>query len=114
LLLEEKYQKEQYCTKSDTSLEHDVIQSFIIVNDNITKNYKHFENSTTVDDDFSIVVENATAKWTDNQKSNSLEKINLTIRPGRLLAVIGSVGSGKVKIQNIINYLNYLKNYILQ
>jgi len=60
-----------------------------IVNGNIGKNYKDSEISTTLDDDIIIVVVNSTAKWSDNQKSNSLEKINLTMKSGRLLAVIG-------------------------
>lgn len=43
-----------------------------------------------------IVVRNATARWTDVQTENSLENVNLTVRPGRLVAVIGPVGAGKV------------------
>lgn len=43
-----------------------------------------------------IVITNATAKWSDGQSNNSLENINLTIRPGRLVAIIGPVGAGKV------------------
>lgn len=46
--------------------------------------------------DFSIVISNATAKWTDTQNDNSLENINLIIKPGRLVAIIGHVGAGKV------------------
>ncbi|XP_050545467.1 probable multidrug resistance-associated protein lethal(2)03659 isoform X2 [Daktulosphaira vitifoliae] len=42
-----------------------------------------------------IVISNVTAKWTDAQIENSLEKINLTVVPGRLVAIIGPVGSGK-------------------
>lgn len=54
--------------------------------------------------DLGIVISNATAKWTDSQTENSLENINLTVIPGRLVAIIGPVGSGKVmiKLQKII------------
>lgn len=45
---------------------------------------------------FGIVISNATAKWTSAQMENTLENINLTVKPGRLVAVIGPVGAGKV------------------
>lgn len=45
---------------------------------------------------FCIVVSNVTAKWTDSQTDNTLENINLTVRAGRLVAIIGPVGAGKV------------------
>ncbi|XP_008187158.1 probable multidrug resistance-associated protein lethal(2)03659 isoform X2 [Acyrthosiphon pisum] len=44
---------------------------------------------------FGIVFSNASAKWTDIQTCNTLENINLNIIPGRLVAIIGPVGSGK-------------------
>lgn len=43
-----------------------------------------------------IVVSNITAKWTDSQTDNTLENINLTVRAGHLVAIIGPVGAGKV------------------
>jgi len=43
-----------------------------------------------------IAVSNVTAKWTDVQTENTLENINLTVRPGRLVAIIGPVGAGNV------------------
>jgi len=43
-----------------------------------------------------IDVLNASAKWVPNQPDNSLNNINLTVRPGRLVAIIGPVGAGKV------------------
>lgn len=45
---------------------------------------------------FGIVISNASAKWTDSQIENTLENINLTVTPGRLVAIIGPVGAGKV------------------
>jgi ABC-type phosphate/phosphonate transport system ATPase subunit len=47
---------------------------------------------------FEINIMNATAKWTDEQSSNSLESINFNAKPGELVAVIGPVGAGKVCI----------------
>lgn len=45
---------------------------------------------------------NATAKWTDAQIDNSLENINLAIGPGRLFAIVGPAGAGKVGIHEYI------------
>lgn len=43
-----------------------------------------------------IVISNVSAKWMSDQPENSLSNINLVIRPGRLVAIIGPVGGGKV------------------
>lgn len=56
--------------------------------------------------DCGITVSNATAKWTSSQSDNSLENINLNVIPGRLVAIIGPVGAGKV-YNNIIKLINY-------
>lgn len=45
---------------------------------------------------FGIIISNATAKWTSSQTENTLENINLNVKPGRLVAIIGPVGAGKV------------------
>ncbi|XP_060872047.1 probable multidrug resistance-associated protein lethal(2)03659 isoform X2 [Metopolophium dirhodum] len=101
LLLGENDQISKCFSKSDTLVENDIIQS-LIVDDDITKNCKDFENNTKLDDDLSIVILNATAKWADDQNSNTLEKINLTARTGRLVAVVGSVGAGKSSLIHAI------------
>lgn len=57
------------------------------------------DDKKNVNEQFSnlaVVVSNVTAKWTDKQTDNSLENINLTIRSGQLVAIIGPVGVGKV------------------
>lgn len=53
-------------------------------------------NDTEQLSDFGVVISNATAKWSDTQTYNTLENINLTAKPGRLVAIIGPVGAGKV------------------
>lgn len=45
---------------------------------------------------FGVFVSNATAKWARVHNNNSIENINLTVVPGRLVAIIGPVGAGKV------------------
>jgi len=65
-----------------------------------TKNYT--ENTTENEENmnrlgsFGIDILNASAKWILNQPDNSLNNINLTVRPERLVAIIGPVGAGKV------------------
>jgi len=71
----------------------------IISHNEITEPYN---NSTDTKDDigrldnFCMVISKATAKWTDDQTSNSLENISLAVRPGSLVAIVGTVGAGKV------------------
>lgn len=66
------------------------------INGNFSPTNLDSPNNITQSYDLGIVISNATAKWTDAQTDNSLENINLNVRPGRLVAVIGPVGSGKV------------------
>ncbi|CAH1738398.1 unnamed protein product [Aphis gossypii] len=63
-------------------------------------------NDTEQLNNFGIVISNATAKWSDSQIENTLDNINLIIRPGRLAAIIGPVGAGKSSlIQAILQEL---------
>lgn len=66
-------------------------------------NSNHYTTNTTGNKEdidrlgnFGINVLNASAKWVLNQPDNSLNNINLTVSPGRLVAIIGPVGAGKV------------------
>lgn len=54
------------------------------------------QDDTEQPSDFSIVISNVTAKWTDTQTDNTIENINLTVKSGNLIAIIGPVGAGKV------------------
>lgn len=64
--------------------------------DESTSQNSHNDSETQKLNNYGIVITNATAKWSNGQINNSLENINLTIRPGRLVAIIGPVGAGKV------------------
>ncbi|XP_022162518.1 probable multidrug resistance-associated protein lethal(2)03659 isoform X2 [Myzus persicae] len=77
-----------------------------------TNNKKHTENKTGNEENidqscnFGIDILNASAKWILNQPDNSLNNINLTVRPGRLVAIIGPVGAGKSSlVQSILREL---------
>lgn len=67
----------------------------VIKSDIITDNIDIKKNTGCLNS-FGIVISNASAKWTDVQACNTLENINLNIIPGRLVAIIGPVGAGKV------------------
>ncbi|XP_025406860.1 probable multidrug resistance-associated protein lethal(2)03659 [Sipha flava] len=57
-------------------------------------------------DNFSIDITNASAKWIHSQPDNTLNNINLTVKPGQLVAIIGAVGAGKSSlIQAILREL---------
>lgn len=56
------------------------------------------KNNLTSLNNVSVVISNVTAKWKNNQTTNTLDNINLTAKSGTLIAIIGSVGSGKVNI----------------
>lgn len=45
-----------------------------------------------------VVISNVTAKWKNNQTVNTLDNINLTVKSGSLIAIVGNVGAGKVYI----------------
>ncbi|CAG9769762.1 unnamed protein product [Ceutorhynchus assimilis] len=49
-----------------------------------------------------IFIKNGTAKWTETSIDNTLTNINLTVTPGKLLTVIGPVGSGKSSLLHMI------------
>ncbi|KAJ8926774.1 hypothetical protein NQ314_020824 [Rhamnusium bicolor] len=53
-------------------------------------------------DDFGIFMKNATAKWSEASVENTLSNLDLTVTPGKLLAVIGPVGSGKTSLLHVI------------
>ncbi|KAF0769463.1 multidrug resistance-associated protein 4-like isoform X1, partial [Aphis craccivora] len=92
LLLEEKH---------DKSVEQNNGQS-PIVDDQIANNFNDFENKTESVKSHGIVVLNTSAKWTDVQNNNTLENINLTVKSGHLVAVIGPIGAGKSSLIHAI------------
>lgn len=69
---------------------------------------KHYENGNKINNDETtnnkgtIKLENVSAKWVNHDKTDTLSRINLTIRPGELIAVVGQVGTGKSSLLNVI------------
>lgn len=90
-MLEEKDHNKCFRTVDDrVKLTHITNHNIAIHSKDLTKNITEFNDTN------GIVILNASAKWTDDQTYNTLEKINLTVRPRGLVAVIGPVGAGKV------------------
>jgi len=106
MLLEEKYSEIPNLSKTAVKpLTTGVIKSDIIT-DNID-----IKKNTGCLNSVGIVISNASAKWKDIQACNTLENINLNIIPGRLVAIIGPVGAGKVYKIIMNNYFYiYLNN----
>ncbi|CAL7941040.1 unnamed protein product [Xylocopa violacea] len=49
-----------------------------------------------------ITLHNASAKWLSYEQEDTLKNINIKIKPGELVAVVGQVGSGKSSLLNVI------------
>lgn len=49
-----------------------------------------------------ISLKNATTKWLNHEKEDTLQNININVRPGELIAIVGQVGSGKSSLMNVI------------
>lgn len=93
-------------------------KNFLILDEKDKNNYEVLNNvkiskinvnndETIIDNDcrkdhntceFSIIISNATAKWTPNQPNNIINNINLDVKPGQVIAIIGTVGAGKVSL----------------
>jgi len=103
-LLQDEKEKhnEQLLLKSETTSKNGVEMSNIN-NKNCLEKTTENEEGMDKSGNFGIDILNASAKWILNQPDNSLNNINLTVRPGRLVAIIGPVGGGKVWMSFIIN-----------
>ncbi|XP_065898603.1 multidrug resistance-associated protein 1-like isoform X2 [Dysidea avara] len=63
-------------------------------NDELDPDNVHNIEETTVGDEDAVVIHNGSFTW-DKTESTILENINLNIKPGQLVAVVGHVGAGK-------------------
>lgn len=65
---------------------------------NIENSFPLVEDYKGVAADKSVVLKNVLAKWNDTISDYTLNNINIHFRDGEFAAIIGPVGSGKVKI----------------
>lgn len=102
LLYDEKKDQTANLSKSDKKAANSN-KKVVYTKKNLTSvNIKYNDNGSPQLDNIGIVVNNATAKWSNAQTENSLENINLTVIPGRLVGVIGPVGAGKSSLLQAI------------
>lgn len=104
LLNNEKYQKEPLPIKAENT---NCVESSI---DNHELDVIDNTNDQNQSEHFAIDISNASAKWISSQQDKTLNNINFTVRPGQLVAIIGSVGAGKVCIHlNTKLFIHFLK-----
>lgn len=65
-------------------------------NDDIQKNNFYVKIGSESSDNDGLIISSINAKWIDNQTFNTLENINLIVKPEQSVAIIGPVGAGKV------------------
>lgn len=63
---------------------------------------ENIPNSSYLGEQSGICIRNATAKWDLTLPENTLSDVSLTVLKGELVAVIGSVGSGKSSLLQVI------------
>lgn len=66
---------------------------------------KNPENPIMEVKDGSIVFDNVNFKYSKTAEKNTLENININITPGQFIGVLGSTGSGKTSLINLISRL---------
>ena len=50
----------------------------------------------------SVLIKNGCARWLKTDKEDTLHGLNLHVKPGHLVAIVGQVGAGKSSLLNVI------------
>ena len=66
---------------------------------------KNPENPIMALDDGSVEFKDVDFKYSENAQRNALENINLTIKSGQFIGILGGTGSGKTSLVNLISRL---------
>ncbi|XP_053998577.1 probable multidrug resistance-associated protein lethal(2)03659 isoform X1 [Hylaeus anthracinus] len=59
-------------------------------------------DTNSYQEDSTISLKNVCAKWFSYDNGDTLKNINITVKPGELIAVVGQVGAGKSSLLNVI------------
>lgn len=89
----ERFQENVKENMTNNSKEEDPI-------DNEKINQVNMEQPNSIEHHISI--ENGSAKWLEDDKEETLQNIDIKVRPGELIAVVGQVGAGKTSLLNVI------------
>ncbi|XP_046823149.1 probable multidrug resistance-associated protein lethal(2)03659 isoform X2 [Vespa crabro] len=72
------------------------------VNDDIINKRNSSTEQPKLDNEDLIKLERVSAKWFSSENEYTLQDINIRVRPGELIAIVGQVGSGKSSLLNVI------------
>nr|XP_012235196.1 PREDICTED: multidrug resistance-associated protein 4-like isoform X2 [Linepithema humile] len=85
---------------AETAVSIQRIENFLLLNENVP-----MALSTSTAEETNIVMKNVSASWT-NAIVHTLHNISIQVKPGKLYAVVGSVGAGKSSfLQTILGEL---------
>lgn len=59
---------------------------------------RKFSRSISQQDDTALLLHDVSASWTGDPNAMALKNISMRLRKGKLCAIIGAVGSGKVDL----------------
>lgn len=82
----------QLAAETNVSLKR--LENFLLLDEMQSSNNRTMKNDKQ-DQKCGIYIRNGSAKWTPNSIADTLTNISLCVKPGKLCAVIGPVGSGK-------------------
>uniref|UniRef100_A0A2S2QEN8 Putative multidrug resistance-associated protein lethal n=1 Tax=Sipha flava TaxID=143950 RepID=A0A2S2QEN8_9HEMI len=106
LLYEEKDDQRMNTSDLDKATNNNNDQNTINNGNNSSSDNTYGEPERPHLKNFGIVMSNVSAKWSSCQSKYSLRNVSLTVRPGRLVAIIGPIGAGKSSlIQAILREL---------
>lgn len=96
--LEETNEKtEEYKNEKDEKKKNDVNKIEKDIND-----VKSTDVETNNQAEYILSLRNANSKWFVHEKEDTLKNININVKSGELIAVVGQVGSGKSSLLNVI------------
>ena len=67
-----------------------------VCDNNVSKEVEMAVMNNGNDDEYALRMTNVYAKWSENSGDDSLSNLNVSVKKGQLLAIIGPVGAGKV------------------
>lgn len=98
--LEEINEKTEECKNERSKDEKDKNDVNKIEKD--TNDVKSTDIETNNEAEYILSLRNANTKWFVHEQEDTLKNININVKSGELIAVVGQVGSGKSSLLNVI------------